>query len=132
MRFLNGTRVPRKQGAPLITSGSLTITCLAIVFIHSSAWIGRWARPNTPDPLLEVQVNNAILARLHIYSHVAVLLPGIVEPSAVCQRTKRRQSGVLAILKLHARWPLHMVHHPLVIAVLFRFDFQIGRASCRA
>src|ERR1039458_8502398 len=108
MRFLNGTRVPRKQGAPLITSGSLTITCLAIVFIHSSAWIGRWARPNTPDPLLQVQINNAVLGGLHFDSDVNILLPGIVEPSAVCQRTKRRHFGVLAILKLHARRPLEI------------------------
>src|SRR5262245_56979476 len=26
MRFLNGTRVPRKQGVPFMTSGSVTIT----------------------------------------------------------------------------------------------------------
>src|ERR1039458_8994162 len=105
MRFLNGTRVPRKQGAPLMTSGSLTITCLAIVFIHSSAWIGRWPRPNTRDPLLEVQINNAVLGGLHFDSDVNILLRRIVEPGAVCQPTKRRHFGVLAILTLHARRP---------------------------
>src|SRR5450759_4222663 len=132
MRFLNGTRVPRKQGVPLMTSGSLTITCSDMVSPYLSVWIDRWVRPYTPSPLLEVQINNAVLARLHLHPDVQVLLPRIVEPRAVCQRTEHRHFPVLAILELHARRPLHMVHHPLVIAILFRFDFQAHDVPCRS
>src|ERR1035441_6076991 len=31
MRFLNGTRVPRKHGIPVVMSGSLTIICSAMI-----------------------------------------------------------------------------------------------------
>src|SRR5450432_705820 len=36
MRFLNGTRVPRKQGVPLMTSGSITIICSAFITLDST------------------------------------------------------------------------------------------------
>src|SRR5260370_33783560 len=74
--------------------------------------------------LLEVQIDDAVLAGLHLHPDVEVLLRRIVKPGAVGQPAEGSHLPVLAILKLHAARLLRVVYHPLVIALLLRFDFQ--------
>src|SRR5271157_6384034 len=102
--------------------GPLPSSSTAYQYISTITVTSRKANCVQEKPALPYQIDDAIFPGFHLHAHLQVFLRGVVIPVGIREGHGRRCRHVDAIFEADHRGLLDMMHYPLVIAILLRFD----------
>src|SRR5947209_17047720 len=82
---------------------------------HSSP---KWGNPELFD------VDDRVFTGIDLHSDEQVLRRRVIKPTPITHLPERRRLPILRPLEDHRRWLPHVMHHPLILAILLRLDLQ--------